>query len=546
MAYIAPNSIIKLLRNVRLEPDYNNTIYFSSLSAQTNFFSGKTKYTLNNQSYQRANKGVCRVNFKVEDLYDCNYMMFQNTSFGSKWFYAFITSVDYVNNVTSDIHYEIDVMQTWLKDMTFSMCFVEREHSGSDAIGDNIIPEPLELGEMVFNNYEKLTDDLDNLVIGVLICDTDNPNGNTIDGIFSGAILHAYGNTMNGTTNLRAFLRTYSPRPDAIVAMYMLPAKAVGNYTQTEFDNGVTTPFSAVCSNFDYANNTWILSGNETIDGHIVRNKKLFTYPYNFFHIDNANGRELNLRYEFFTDQNGNRNYSPQIKMFANMCMPVTVVARPKNYKGIKNNDYSRAESIDLTNFPMCSWNMDYWTAWVAQNSVAEALSAAKGALGVGAGVASTLVASSLGLAGATVATVLAPATVAIGAFAITSGVMQDAYSASIHADIMKGSLNNGNINVASNNHKFFCGRVSINRQVAKIIDDFFDKFGYATKEVKVPNIHSRNAWNYVKTIGSNVDGNIPGDDKRIIDANFDKGITFWHDGDRVDDYSQNNDPVSP
>lgn len=54
-----------------------------------------------------------RVEKKAEDLYDCNYLAFQNTSFGSKWFYAFITSVEYVNNITSEITFEIDVLQTY-------------------------------------------------------------------------------------------------------------------------------------------------------------------------------------------------------------------------------------------------------------------------------------------------------------------------------------------------------------------------------------------------------------------------------------------------
>ena len=38
-------------------------------------------------------------------------MMFQNSAYGDKWFYAFITSVEYVNDVTSNISFEIDVMQ---------------------------------------------------------------------------------------------------------------------------------------------------------------------------------------------------------------------------------------------------------------------------------------------------------------------------------------------------------------------------------------------------------------------------------------------------
>ena len=124
--YIQPQTNIKLLHNVPLDTTYDHTIYFESASAQTSYFSGLVKYNLTNYSYQRVKKGVARVGVKSDNLYDCNYMMFQNSAFGTKWFYAFITSVEYVNNETSDVFFEMDVMQTWFFDFELEHCFVER------------------------------------------------------------------------------------------------------------------------------------------------------------------------------------------------------------------------------------------------------------------------------------------------------------------------------------------------------------------------------------------------------------------------------------
>lgn len=556
MAYVAPNSTIKLLRNVPLEPDYVNTLTFATTSAQTTYFSGKAKYTLTAQSYQRSNKGVCRVNYKVEDLYDINYMMFQNTSFGTKWFYAFVTQVDYVNNVTADVHYEIDVMQTWLKDMSLRMCFVEREHSGSDNIGDNIVAEPIDTGELVFNNYEEFDTALNTMAICVLTVDTSGQaSGMPKDGIYSGATMRFYGNTQTGIGYLNAYLDTFNQKPDAIVGIYMLPVTCMDATARASLDteDGATIVFSTQCEDYDYpvsaTPNKWKLNTTDTIDGHVVRNKKLFTYPYNYLHIDNANGRSLALRYEFFTNSSGVRNLNPQFKMFSNICMPVTVVLRPKNYKGVKNNDFCKTESIDLTQYPMCSWNMDSWKAWVAQNAIPEAISAYTSVFNaVGNGVSSIIgMSTNKSKNYDNSAAIASEASAGAGmGVEIVGGILTRAYKASIKADMIRGSLNNANINVSSHTQNFYIGRVSVNAQQAKIIDDFFDKYGYATNEVKVPNVNSRTSWNYVKTIGSNVDGNIPGDHKRIIDANFDKGITFWHDPAHVDDYSQNNAPVSP
>ena len=137
--YIEPNTVIRILHNCPLDKTYDHTIYFSSENAQISYFQGLTKYTFTEQTYQRVQRGKARVQRKAEDLYDCNYMMFQNSSFGNKWFYAFITSVEYVNNITSEISFEIDVMQTWFFDYTLEDCFVEREHSVTDNIGDNLV-----------------------------------------------------------------------------------------------------------------------------------------------------------------------------------------------------------------------------------------------------------------------------------------------------------------------------------------------------------------------------------------------------------------------
>ena len=96
--YIVPNSNIKIYKDVPLDNTYNHTLYFSSLSEQNAYFHGSSsilKYNLTSQSYQRVVKGSMRVEIKADNLYDCNYIAFQNTNFGNKWFYAFITSVEF-------------------------------------------------------------------------------------------------------------------------------------------------------------------------------------------------------------------------------------------------------------------------------------------------------------------------------------------------------------------------------------------------------------------------------------------------------------------
>ena len=167
---IEPSTNIRLLKNVPLDNTYRHTFYFMAnaegKTSQINTFMSYTKYNLTNQMYQRVNKGVARVALKAEDIYDCNYMMFQNTNFGNKWFFAFITSVEYVNNTVSEIAFEIDVMQTWYFDYELKECFVEREHSVTDEVGDSLTDEPVELGSIVCSSI--LTTDLFNDYMAVV------------------------------------------------------------------------------------------------------------------------------------------------------------------------------------------------------------------------------------------------------------------------------------------------------------------------------------------------------------------------------------------
>lgn len=156
--YIEPNTTIYLLRNVPLDNTYTDTMWFENASSQWTHF--KTRVDANGEifaknTYQRKNINRCRLEVPADRVYDCNYMMFQNTNYGNKWFYAFITQVEYINNAVTEIEYELDVMQTWMFEYTLEMCMVEREHSSTDQIGDNLMSEPFDLGEYVVDSWEK-------------------------------------------------------------------------------------------------------------------------------------------------------------------------------------------------------------------------------------------------------------------------------------------------------------------------------------------------------------------------------------------------------
>ena len=82
---------------------------------------------------------------------------------------------------------------------------------------------------------------------------------------------------------------------------------------------------------------------------------------------------------------------------------------------------------------------------------------------------------------------------------------------------------------------------MSIKNEYARIIDGYFDMFGYKTNVVKVPNTNHRARWWYTKTIDVNIDGNIPNDDMQKIKNAYNNGITFWRNASEIQNYSLSN-----
>lgn len=150
--FIEPQTTIKLLKGVPLDPDYRHTVYFEDARDQLEYFASFETLMFDNQSYQRINKGQLRLEVAARgSAYDSymsyNYLTFKNTGYEAKPIYAFITSIDYVNDNTIQVTYEIDIMQTFAFDYKILPSYVEREIPRTDTPGDNLIPENLERGE---------------------------------------------------------------------------------------------------------------------------------------------------------------------------------------------------------------------------------------------------------------------------------------------------------------------------------------------------------------------------------------------------------------
>lgn len=500
--YINPNSTIKILNNVPLDNTYEHTIYFASSSAQSSYFSGLAKYTFEAQSYQRVKRGYIRVATNAENLYDCNYLMFQNSAFGTKWFYAFIKSVEYINIAVSEIEFEIDVMQTWHFNYNLQECFVEREHSATDIIGGNIIPENLDIGKYVNRNVSEVKNASG---FSFIVDATIDNNYNDVTGDWTeflgkeyiSGLKHIYFNDGHELIN---WLNGNGDEQNAVKVRNGVVNIRIGTLTGRSYHtyNAPTT-----------------LEGD-----YVPRNKKLLTYPYTFMYVTNMNGNSATYPFEFFSSR------SPSFYIFSSSDSSPEILV-PLNYNGMSEN---KDEALTTSNFPVIPWSSSYYDYWLAQTQttkipnmltnvfaggVTGAVSTGGNPVGVGVGVT-------------------------VGAFSSAVNLMCEKKWAEIQPPQAKGNAS-GTSNYWADMIGFVFSTKSIRGEIARSIDEYFDKFGYATHRNKIPNTNVRPHWTYTKTVGCTIKGSVPCDDMHKICSIYDKGVTFWRSGDEIGNYSLDN-----
>ena len=553
--WIEPNGQVKILQNVPIDNDYTHTLYFADRNAQYNYFSSKTKYTYPKITYQRVKRNKMRVEINAENLYDCNYLMFQNTSFGNRWFYAFIIKTEYVANNVTEITYVIDVMQTWFWDCELRDSFIEREHSVHDYLYENFVDEQLETGPYENGEYELPSDEygiplMQEMVI-VVGCTFANEEG-TLDspfeewgvtntnGLVSSLCYYIFASTWQdspdgtpGLEKLNHFIdeATRDNKSEGIVTMYMMP--------KIFATNTVTEPF-APANFFNYEREVNV----EYNGSYKVRNKKLLTYPYRMLHVTDFHGQEADYRYEMFANM-------PLVRFryIMGMSPEPSLLAVPVDYM---NNPTNWNELMVSKCYPNVGFSIDGFKMWLAQNW-GSLITAEVGAIGgiMGAGLSVPSVADVTQQVGYSPTSVLTEQamnvsasnpTSLVGSLGIAFGTMMQIWQ---HTTMPSYAKNNPTADaqwIAGLRGIGFCD-IHINYDYARRIDKFFDMFGYATRTVKIPNISSRPHWNYIKTGYLNIVGSIPADDLSLIQKIFMNGITFWKNGNEVGNYSLDNTP---
>lgn len=535
MAEYTAATIVKVLRNVPLDSTYSDTIYFESIGAQTSYFEGKAKYTFGPTSYQRVNSSIAsprgprsiRLPRVADDFYDCNYVMFQNASFGTKWFYGFITSVNYINPDNTEILYELDYYQTYAFDFTILPSFIEREHAETDTLYTNLMPEPFECTPDYCRTVPINSSPMEPCIV---VCTSTTPGGETVEGeftpanIYSGLGMHVFPANESGASSANGFIDSYATegRLDGIVKVFMSPYYPNVNKSLEIID--IDTP---------------------SLNGYQPKNNKLYSYPYCCIRVDNNSGNYKDFKYENFCVYNVNEDGSitpqviaPRFNIRYSIGTEPAIYMTPEFYEGMLADNNMFVMSI--TDFPVCAWSGNVYANWYTQNSMLMFLNAGQGLMNLPTQFVSAIANTYSGNL--------------TGALNSTSSAMNSAFGPLRDIIEMNNRFRNQGEsrgpNAISPSYGFLVGqlgfsfyKMSIKPELAKMIDSYFDMFGYATNQVKLPNLTSRESWNYVKTNDVIIEGSMPVEAMNNIKRMFNNGVRFWH-GDFVGNYALTNRPL--
>lgn len=511
MSIIQPQGILKLCRGIPLDPSQKNTIYFASESARQSYFNSKAVLTLSGLSYIRKEEERVRIQGNIENYINCNYIIFENQGFSTKYIYAFVIELKYINNVTFDVIFKIDDLQTWGAEVQNGLkyCYVEREHSASDSIAGNTEPEAVSIGNRTRDtkvSYINLPYIHAFEIVKAIDAEKFSPaswssytNGVYLSPDFNmssqaGILYDAIYGGGDGGVN------TYGIR--------LIPESSAENIMQ-QYGHGDLRQTQYGIDLYD-----------GTINGYTPKNKKCFTNQFYKISITNADGEQMIFSLEDFLTPDQENQYFQLIE-----CIDVepSVCLFPINFRSLGTN-YNNGLSLGA--MPTAALTIDNYQAYLYQNQNSLRITQLNAAFNL-----------AQNLAGG--------AQNAGGVLDSLEGIASQRASVEdvkFKPDTVSGlSGSNGYLKYTKGLYKFTFRVTAPDYASIKKIDDFFSVYGYATNEVKIPNISARPHWNFVKTRGCKIVANMPADAIARCQGFFDSGITYWKVAAELGNYNLDN-----
>jgi hypothetical protein len=580
---------IRLLSGVPFSNDYKHTRWFDTSSAQESYFLGKTVvHSMTENTFQKIEgKNFISVKQNIDALWGVNYVMFQNTSYNVKWFYGFVTKLEYKNATTTYVHFEIDVLQTWMFTMNFKPSYVVREHcqlwntDGSPVI--NTVDEGLNYG----STYETVNvinwKPYNNVLFLVIVTkalmhdrDTNIKTGDiypTVNSAPQPLCYYVHPFKLDGTipvawdenseeiilsnpTDVLKALYELDGAINNIVSLYItdyigvnLAVDGSGTITfpSSQFVN-VNIMYEAPGTTTDSYLNTIFVKGinqyqpkavtytNKYADYRTVKESKLLMFPYTTLLLDDLKGNRQTLKNEYIKGDDliinvrgslGTSNktsYSIDNYQVKDNIEPADLFLSNLENAVLNNNPNDLPILTDMLgaflqgnrNSIQNQLNSTIFSGYM--NTMSGVISGASSAV---TGNAQGVVSSGMGIVGGMANT-----------YFQTQGMIAKQQDINNTPPSLSKMGSNTYFDYGHNLSGLYLIKRQITPEYQKKLEDFFNIFGYKKNEVKLPNFHTRQNWNYIQTAGCVITGNFNNEDLQELKSVFDSGITLWHTDD--------------
>ena len=263
------------------------------------------------------------------------------------------------------------------------------------------------------------------------------------------------------------------------------------------------------------------LGGGDSIDGHYVKNNKLFTYPYASLALCSSEGTNTQLRFERFSDGSCQFN-----AVACGLPAPICNVY-PKNYNGVVDN---METGVVFSNFPILPLQIDEYKVYQQENRGRDTIGIVSAILSTAGAFASVGVSAVAG----NVAGVVAGAGSAINTAGQAYMAIKKTQDAQFIQNSFKGQIGTSDLALAAGRMGYFVVVQTIDKEHAEVIDDYFTRYGYKVCCHLIPKRYAtaRPCFNYIKTLECNIkikdQKHMFQEDEKAIEDIYNNGVRFW------------------
>lgn len=578
---------IELFSNLSFPLDNSHVRRFASLSTQTAYFDSLPKTTLENFVYTRVDNYdfTFNVTGKIQGSQQWGYMRLKNLFDGNRWYYCFVTKVEYVDDNTVKVYGSLDFYQTYVFDMTLLESLVERQHerlyqsNGLPVL--NTVDEGLDYGLEYVTTYSKQVSisDLYYLVIVSTKAIGETTQMTSLKYVGTPTPLYYYLVPYDFTTDQSIQVR-YASVTRYVPNIYEIFKKLQGD---KEYVNSIVslylTTFPGI--NFqdhytggiiDMTNKGNLYDGVRTvklsIDGtdrsliEVVDRKNFVARSIGMGSKYNnvSNYKESKLKMSPYTmivlsDMKGNMiEIKPEFISGSDIVVRVQGSVGNENKVGYYLPDYpSPGEAREKILIDSAPNNIPILTEATAdyiqgnQNSIKaqKDLASSNRWVDVGSSVVNAI------------PLMMLPQTAPLGIAQATTGIAQAEnrrYNDLKMLNAKKKDIANlpPNAQNMSGNTSYEWGNglerpfiyiKTVTPEYEKKLSDFFHMYGYQINELRIPNTYTRKHFNYVKCQSLNVRSGMNREIILRFKSIFENGVTLWHTND-IQNYNVSNEVI--